>query len=256
VACRASHGPWSPFPRDLVSMRKARCMRRRPRPPFFVRQRAPRLTRCVRDRPLPATLGHAPLSPGRGRPRGRRSYDERLRRRGGLRLSGRRAGRHRRGRHRPGRRPHSCGRRRRRRRHLRRRGFGLLRGRGRRRSGTWRQERQRIDVALVLRRRAQAEVDVRLRVIGHAARPDGADDGPLLDRGPALDGDRPEVHQRRRVAERRLDRDRLAPGRNGAGERHDTLSRRAHVRPGRRAEVDTAVLPARIRMGAIEREGT
>jgi hypothetical protein len=235
-----------------VSVRRVRCVRRRPRPLFCcVRHGAPPVTRCVRERPLPHRLGRAPLSLCRHRPSSRPSHDERLRRRRG-RLSRRRAAR----RHGRGRQRYRHGCRRRRCDCGRRQRFGLRRGGGRRRDGPWRQERQRIDVALLLRRRAQTEVDVRLRMIRHAARPDGADDGALCDRSPALDGDRAEVHERRRVTERCLDRDRLAAGRHGSGECHDALSGREHVRPGRRAEVDTAVLPARIRMGTIEREGT
>ena len=253
MARPGSRGLSSPRSRDRIRMRMGRGRRRRSRPRFLARQSAPPPTGCVRDRPRPHGLGLVLPSLRRHRCGSRRRHDERLRRRG-RRLSRRGAGRRGRGRYRHRGRRHGRGRRRRGRRLLRRRGLALLHGRGRRRRARRRQERQRVDVALLLRRRPQTEVDVRLSVIRHAARPDGADDGPLPKRGPALDGDRPEVHERRRVTERRLDRNRPSAGRDGAGERHDTLCRRAHGRPGRRAEVDAAVLSARIRVGTIERE--
>jgi hypothetical protein len=87
-------------------------------------------------------------------------------------------------------------------------------------------------------------------------RPDRADDGALRNGVAALDGERAEVHQRGRVAERRLDRHRLSARRHGAGERDHAACRRQHARPGRRAEIDAAVLPARVRMRTVEREGT
>src|SRR5262249_10191660 len=40
------------------------------------------------------------------------------------------------------------------------------------------------------------------------------------------------------------------------GERDDALRRRLHVRPRGRAQIDPAMLPARIRTGTVEREGT
>jgi hypothetical protein len=88
------------------------------------------------------------------------------------------------------------------------------------------QERQRVDVTLVLSRHPQAEVDKRLRQVDHAARADGPGDGALGHARPAPDADRPEVHERRGVAERRLDRDGLPAGRHRAGERDDAFGRR------------------------------
>jgi hypothetical protein len=122
--------------------------------------------------------------------------------------------------------------------------------------GSRRQEPERIDIALVLARDAQAEVDVRLGEIDHAARPDGADDGALGHARPALDVDRAEVHQRRRVPERGLDRDGLPAGWHRAGECHDSLGGREHVGPTRSAEVDAAMLPGGVRVRTVEREGT
>jgi hypothetical protein len=122
--------------------------------------------------------------------------------------------------------------------------------------GSRRQERERIDIALVLASDPQAEVDVRLGEIDHAARPDGADDGALGHVRPARDADRPEVHERRGVPERGLDRDGLPAGRHRAGECHDSLGRREHVGSARSAEVNAAVLPGRVRVRTVEGEGT
>ena len=134
----------------------------------------------------------------------------------------------------------------------------LLRGRGnhrRRRSGrAERQHGDRIDVTLWIARRPHAEIDVRLGSVGDAARTDRADDGSLRDGRAPGHGDGTQVHERGRVAGRRLDRDRLAAGGHGARERHDACGRREHRRPARGAEIDAAVLPGRIRMRLVERE--
>jgi hypothetical protein len=122
--------------------------------------------------------------------------------------------------------------------------------------GSHRQERQRVDVTLVLSRHPQAEVDKRLRQVDHAARADGPDDGALGHARPAPDADRPEVHERRGVAERRLDRDGLPAGRHRAGERDDTFGRRKHIASAWSPEVDAAVLPGGVRVRTVEGEGT
>jgi hypothetical protein len=134
------------------------------------------------------------------------------------------------------------------------RGCGLRDGLLRRRSA-W-QERKRIHVALLVRRQAHAEVDVRLAQVDDAARPDRADDGAFGDVRAAPDSDRPEVDERDRVSRRRLDRNGLAAGRNGSGERHGPLRRRNHVRARPCCEIDAAVLSGRVRMRAVERERT
>ena len=64
------------------------------------------------------------------------------------------------------------------------------------------------------------------------------------------------MEQRRRVAGRCLDRHGLAAGRHSAGERHDSV-RRSPDRGSRVAgDVDSTMLPARVRMGRIEDERT
>ena len=117
-----------------------------------------------------------------------------------------------------------------------------------------RQERERIDVPLVVGRRPHSEVHKGLGEIHLPTRPDGAHDRGLGDQCAALHPDGAEVHEGCGVAERRLDRDRLAPGRNRAREGDDPIGRRQHRRAGRGAEIHAAVLPARVRVGAIERE--
>jgi hypothetical protein len=93
-----------------------------------------------------------------------------------------------------------------------------------------------------------------LRTLGA---PDRADDRCALgDRAAALHGDFPEMKQRRGVPERRFDRDGLPAGRHGAGERHHPVDRRSDRRSLVAADVDAAVLPARIRMRGIEEERT
>ena len=125
---------------------------------------------------------------------------------------------------------------------------------GRGRDGTGGQERQRVDVSLLLRRHADAEVDVGLRQLDGAAGPDSADDGALAhDRAPR-DPDRPEMDKRRRVTERRLDRNGLAAGRHRAREGDDSPRRRDDLRPRGSAQVDPAVLSACVRMRTVEGE--
>jgi hypothetical protein len=160
------------------------------------------------------------------------------------------------GRSRLGRRSRSLGRRRLGSRRLRRgdRCGGRRLG-GRRRGRPRRQEGQRIDVSLILARRAQPEVDVRLREVDDAARADRADRGAFGQVGAARDADRAKVDERRRKAERCLDRHRLAAGRNRAGERHRTVRRGEHGRAGRRTEIDAAMLARRVRMSCVEGEG-
>jgi|tagenome__1003787_1003787.scaffolds.fasta_scaffold20964453_2 hypothetical protein len=125
---------------------------------------------------------------------------------------------------------------------------------GRSRDGTRRQEREGVDVALLLARDAQPEVHERRVEVDDSTRPDGSDDSTFADPGAAYDLDRAQVHERRRVAGRRLDRDRLAAGRHGACEAHDPVGGRAHVRAGGSTEIQAAMLAGRVRMRAVERE--
>jgi hypothetical protein len=62
------------------------------------------------------------------------------------------------------------------------------------------------------------------------------------------------MDERGRVAERGLDRHRLAAGRHGPGERDDSFYRGEHWTATRSAEIDAAMLTARIRVRVIERK--
>jgi hypothetical protein len=144
------------------------------------------------------------------------------------------------------------------RRRCRRRGCRLRRhgglGQGRRaavrrcrRVGADGQEPQRVDISLRVRSRSNAEVDERVA-------PGRADLRSLADVCTAGHRDRPEVQQRRRVAERRLDRDRLAAARNCADERDGPGGRRSHRDPSGRGDLDPPVLTGRVRVVLVERE--
>jgi hypothetical protein len=122
--------------------------------------------------------------------------------------------------------------------------------------GSRRQERQRVDIALILAREPQPEIDERLGEVDNAARADGPDDPALGHPRPAPDADRPEVHERRGVPERHLDRDGLPAGRHRPGECDEPFGGRKHVGSARRPEVDAAVLPGRVRVRTVEGEGT
>jgi hypothetical protein len=136
----------------------------------------------------------------------------------------------------------------RRRRHLR---SALVRG-GRRRRDARRQKSQRIDVALVVARHANAEVDERLYQINLTARANGADHRPLVHERTSLDADRTEMQERRGVAERRLDRHRLATCRDRAGEGDDPVRRCEHRAAARRPQVDTSMLAGGVGVRAVE----
>jgi len=137
------------------------------------------------------------------------------------------------------------------RRNVRGRGRGFDR-RGRSRRCARRQKCQRIEIALLVRGRAHAEVDVRRVAIDDTARADRADNGTFDDGCTTPDVHRPEMHERRGVAGRGLDRDRLAAGRDASSEAHDTVDRRQHARPARRTHVDAAVLSGCVRMCPVE----
>jgi hypothetical protein len=115
-----------------------------------------------------------------------------------------------------------------------------------------RQQGQRIDVALRIARRARAEIDVGLRQVDHAARPDGPDDRAFRHERPAHDPDRPEVDERGCVAGRRLDRHRLAPVRHRASERDHSALRGVYWAAARSAQIDAAMLAARVRVRVVE----
>jgi hypothetical protein len=137
----------------------------------------------------------------------------------------------------------------------RRRRLDDRRRRGRRpRNRARGQEGQWVDVALRIARRTDAEVDVGLGMVDDPARPDRPDNSRLTDGRAAGHSDRAEVDERRRVPERRLDRDRFAASRNGAGKRDDSLRGCEHGTPAGSSEIEAAVLAGVVRMSAVERE--
>jgi hypothetical protein len=148
------------------------------------------------------------------------------------------------------RRTHHGRRRRRRHGHRRRRGLRRRRLRGWRRLHRRWQEEERVEVSLRVGGPAHAEVHVRHRVLGRAARADGADGGPFDDRRTPFDRQRSEMQQRHGVAVGRLDRDRAAACRHCPGERDEARGRRGHGGAQRRADVDAAVEAAGIGVGA------
>jgi hypothetical protein len=136
----------------------------------------------------------------------------------------------------------------------RRFGSSFLCSRRQRSRGARGQERQWVHVALRVARDPNTEVDIGLVVVDHATRADAADHRGLTYGRASLHSDRTEMDERRRVPERRLDRDRLAARRNRARERDDPFRRRQHRCTRRGAEIDPAVLATRIRMDTVEQE--
>jgi hypothetical protein len=114
--------------------------------------------------------------------------------------------------------------------------------------GSRRQEPERIHISLRIAGHAHAEIDIgRITVPTH-----GTDDGGLADESSSLHPDRSEVQERRGVAEGCLNRNSLAAVRNRPRERHHSFDGREHRCADRRAEVDTAMLPARVGRGRVE----
>jgi len=213
-------------------------LRRSPRPPDRPRavhgMHVPRLDRRTRD--------GCSRSGGDALARGRL---KRRRRDADCRLIGRRLGLN----GRRGRRRHRYGRRRR---SNPAAGVGgRFRGTGRRRG----QEAQRVEVPLLVGGFPDPEVDVGDVQLGYAARPDGSDGVSLSDGRTAPHSEGAQVHERHRVAIRRLDRHGLSSARDGARERHRARCGSDDRSPGGRADVDPAVLAGRVRMRGIEREG-
>lgn len=123
---------------------------------------------------------------------------------------------------------------------------------------------QRVDVSVRVGREPDPEIDVRLGPLDVAARPDRPDDVALGDRRAGRDADRPQVDEGDRVAVRGPDRETQPLVRQPPDERGHARRRRANVRTGRSADVDAAVLSARVRIalgdertqhGAVDRPG-
>ena len=128
------------------------------------------------------------------------------------------------------------------------------RGSGSPRRGSHRQERERVEIAVVVGRGADAEVDVRDGLLGRPARADRADRLALTDRRALRDRHRTEMgegHGERVAGE---DRHGVAARRHAAGERHRAGGRRDDRTAGGTADVDAAMLAARVRVRVIEGE--
>ena len=131
-----------------------------------------------------------------------------------------------------------------------RRGRRSRRGRRRGRPGSRGQEAERVEVAILVRRHAHAEMDVRHVHLRVAGRPDRADPVALRHGGAPGDRQRAEVGERHRVAVPSDDRHAEAARRDAAGERDGSGGGGDHRRAGLACDVDSPVLPARVRVGA------
>jgi hypothetical protein len=113
-----------------------------------------------------------------------------------------------------------------------------------------RKQQERVDVAVRIRGQANTEVDIGLQALGVAARSDRSDDFAFTDGRSDSDGNRSQVDKRDRVPVLGADRQTPTLVRNLAGESDDPGHRSAHVGARRRADVDSAVLPASVRVVA------
>jgi len=127
-------------------------------------------------------------------------------------------------------------------------------GRRRRRGGRRRQEGERVEVALLVRGRANAEMHVRPCLLGRSGRADRPDPIALGHHRALRHRERAEVREGDREPVGGQDRDALPARGHDPGERHLTAGGRNDGRPGRRADVDPAVLARGIRMRRVERE--
>ncbi len=127
----------------------------------------------------------------------------------------------------------------------RRRWDGLRGGRG--------EQAERVDIAVGIRGEPDAEVDMRSRRDRVGALADVADDSALRDEAAAHATRRTELQQRHRIAVGGLDRQRPTAARDRADERDHPRRRGKHGASELGADVDAAVLPARVVVRA-ERE--
>lgn len=128
-----------------------------------------------------------------------------------------------------------------------------LAGRGcrsRRYRAARREERQGVDIAVRIGRDSNAEMHVALARDAVATRPDHADDVALGDDRASCHGRGAELKVRHGVAVVGSNADSEPTVRHGADERDRAARSGAHPRADRRADVDPAVLTARIRVGA------
>jgi hypothetical protein len=124
-------------------------------------------------------------------------------------------------------------------------------GRGRGSELPRRQQAQRVDVAVLVGGDADAEMDVGLGVLRLGARPDRPDRVALGDHQALVDEQRAQLGVRHREAVRSPDRDHAPVAGHRPGERDHTRGGSPHRGVDRRPDVDAAVLPARIRVGAV-----
>jgi hypothetical protein len=124
----------------------------------------------------------------------------------------------------------------------------VTRRRRRRRRRPGGEQRKRVEVPIWVGGQSDAEVDVRLGSFRLAARADRPHDLPLADRRPGRQGDRSQVHEGDRVAVLGADRQTEPLARQPAGEGDDPRGRSAHLGARRSADVDAAVLAARVRV--------
>ncbi len=103
-----------------------------------------------------------------------------------------------------------------------------------------------IHVAVRLGRQANAEVEIRLRPFRIAARANRPHDLTFVDRGPDPNADRPKMDERHRVSARGANRQTLPFVWQLPREGNDTGGGSTDLSSGRRADVDAAVLAARI----------
>jgi hypothetical protein len=113
-----------------------------------------------------------------------------------------------------------------------------------------RKQQERVDVAVRIRGQANTEVDVGLRALGISARSDRSDDFAFTDGRSDSDRNRSQMDKRDRVPVLGADRQTPALVRNLAGEGDDPGHRSAHIGARRRADVNSAVLPASVRVVA------
>jgi hypothetical protein len=134
----------------------------------------------------------------------------------------------------------------------------LNRGRWRRARWRWRwggngarrQQRERIHIALRIARHADTQMDVRNLVLGRSARSDRPDRRPFANRVTFLDGERAKLNERDRVAVVGLDRDDLSVRAYRPGECDGPGSRCEYGSAAIPADVDSAMLAARVRVAA------
>jgi hypothetical protein len=122
----------------------------------------------------------------------------------------------------------------------------------RRRGCSRRQQRERIHIALRIARGTYAQVDVRKLVLGCPTRPDRPDRRPFANRVTLRNGERAEMDECHRVAVVGLDRDDLSARGHRPRERDVARSRRQYGSAAISADVDAAMLAARIRIAAVD----